>query len=81
MKQLVAKYKVRADWLRAPKASNASWVWKSIERVKDIIKFGVCKLVGFRNSILVWEDPWLPDKSGFIPTPRAQVNNSCLVVS
>ncbi|XP_030939755.1 uncharacterized protein LOC115964624 [Quercus lobata] len=23
-----AKYKVRADWLRAPKASNASWVWK-----------------------------------------------------
>ena len=26
VKQLAAKYKVRADWLRAPKASNASWV-------------------------------------------------------
>ena len=49
--------------------------------MKDIIKLGVCKLVGSRNSILVWEDPWLPDKSGFIPTPRAQVNYSCLVVS
>ena len=81
MKQLVAKYKVRADWLKAPKASNASWVWKSIERVKDIIKLGACKLVGFGNTILVCEDPWLSNKSSFIPTPRSQVNYSCLVVS
>ena len=49
--------------------------------MKDIIKLGVCKLVGFGNTILVWEDPWLPNKSGFIPTPRSQVNNSYLVVS
>ena len=62
VKQLAAKYKVKADWLRAPKASNASWVWKGIERVKNIIKLGVCKLVGSGNSSLVWEDPWLPDK-------------------
>ena len=81
MKQLAAKYKVRADWLRAPKASNVSWVRKSIKRVKDIIKLGACKVVGSGNTILVWEDPWLPDKSGFIPTPRDQVDNSCLVVS
>lgn len=81
VKQLAAKYKVRADWLKAPKASNASWVWKGIERVKNIIKLGLCKLVGSRNSILVWEDPWLPNKSGFIPIPRPQVINSCLVVS
>ena len=27
VKQLAAKYKVRVDWLRAPKATNASWVW------------------------------------------------------
>ena len=64
VKQLAAKYKVRADWLRAPKASNASWVWKSIERVKNIIKLGACKVVGSGNTILVWEDPWLPNKSG-----------------
>ena len=49
--------------------------------MKDIIKLGACKVVGFGNTILVWEDPWLPDKSGLIPTPRAQVDNSCLVVS
>ena len=49
--------------------------------MKDIIKLGVCKLVGSRNSILVWENPWLPNKSGFIPTPRSQVINSFLVVS
>ena len=49
--------------------------------MKDIIKLGACKLVGFGNTILVWEDPWLPDKSGLIPTPRSQVNNSYLVVS
>ena len=49
--------------------------------MKDIIKLGACKLVGSGNTILVWKDPWLPDKSSFIPTPRAQVNNSCLVVS
>ncbi|XP_075636485.1 uncharacterized protein LOC142608673 [Castanea sativa] len=74
----LAKYKVRANWLRAPKAFNASWVWKGIERVKNIIKLGVCKLVGSGNSILVLEDPWLPDKSSFFPTPRSQFSvKSC----
>ena len=50
-------FKLRANWLNSPKASNASWAWRSSENGKDILKQEACKLVGSRESILVWEDP------------------------
>nr|POF00550.1 putative ribonuclease h protein [Quercus suber] len=63
------------------KARLASWKCKSLSwAVAGTLEL----IVGMSNlwdSILVWEDPWIPDKSGFIPSPRDQEDNSCLVVS
>ena len=30
-------FKLRANWLNSPKASNASWAWRSSENGKDIL--------------------------------------------
>ena len=39
-------------------------------------------LVGDGNSIRIWEDPWVPDLQGFIPTPKNGVDlNGILLVS
>jgi hypothetical protein len=78
---LLAKYKVSSNWLRAPPVRNASWTWKSIEGRKNILTKGVYKLVEDGDYILVWEDPWIPDKLDFKPCPSAQGINSSLVVS
>ena len=38
-------------------------------------------LVGDGNSIRIWEDPWVPDLQGFIPTPKNGVDlNGILLV-
>lgn len=50
-------FKIRANWLNSPKPSNASWAWRSSENGKDILKQEACKLVGSRESILVWVAP------------------------
>ena len=73
-------FKLRANWLNSPKASNASWAWRSSENGKDILKQGACKLVDSRESILVWEDPWLPDMLSFMPIPKDLTRSSCLMV-
>ena len=54
MSALRSKYKVRSGWLRRGPISNASLIWKSIERAKELITKGVCFLVGYGKSIDVW---------------------------
>ena len=82
IKVLLAKYKVGKNWLKAPPVKSASWTWRSLERVKHILLNGSCKLVGDGDSILVWDDPWIPDLPSFTPNSRENLGlNQCLVVS
>lgn len=78
---VVVKYKVRSSWLTATQKTRTSWIWKSIEDARTLLQKRACKLVGSGESILVWEDPWLPNEPGFSPCPASQQGDSCLVVS
>ena len=43
---------------------------------------GACKLVGFGDSILVWNEPWIPRLSDFKLVPKASLDIiSCLTIA
>jgi hypothetical protein len=60
MRSLRSKYKVRSNWLRKDPVRNASFIWRAIEKAKNLILKGACFLVGDGKSIDVWLDPWIP---------------------
>ena len=79
---LKAKYKVRHNWLNHCFLGNASPVWKSLYGIKQLISKAACMLVGDDNSIRIWEDPWVPELHGFIPSPKNGVDpNGIILVS
>ena len=76
MQALITKYKVRRNWL------NASWACKSVELARHILLAAACKQVSNGESIVTWEDPWVPDLPNYKPMPLSPENLSkCLVVS
>ena len=60
MKALRSKYKARRGWLRHEPVKNASPIWQSIEKARELIVKGACYLVGDGKSIDIWLDPWVP---------------------
>ena len=70
MQALRRKYKVRRGWIRREPLRNASPIWKSIERARDVITKGACYLVGDGKSIDIWQDLWVLWLKDFEPTPR-----------
>ncbi|XP_050248620.1 uncharacterized protein LOC126695864 [Quercus robur] len=79
---LIAKYRVRRNWLDADPSKKASWTWKSVESARHILMAGACKQVINWESILTWEDPWVPDLPNYKPVPLSPDKlSSCLVVS
>ena len=43
---------------------------------------GTYKLIGSREDILVWEDPWIPDSPSFRPSPRVPTETQqCITVA
>uniref|UniRef100_A0A2N9FKX2 RNase H type-1 domain-containing protein n=1 Tax=Fagus sylvatica TaxID=28930 RepID=A0A2N9FKX2_FAGSY len=82
VKVLRAKYKVGNHWLRDSPASSASFSWRGIERSRNLLAQAACRLVGSGESILVWEQPWIPDLPNFKPQPRVSSGiPQCLVVA
>ncbi len=70
MKILRAKYRVDSKWLFSSSLKFASFSWRGIEGIKSLLARGACKLVGSGDSILVWNDPWIPGLPSFKPCPR-----------
>ena len=79
---LIAKYKVRRNWPNAKPSKKASWAWKSVESTRHILVARACKQIINGESILMWEDPWVPDLPNYKLVPLSPKNQfSCLVVS
>lgn len=67
IKLLKAKYGSVKEWLRGKHIKNASWIWKGLESCREVVKKGVCHMVGHGVSIDVWNDPWIPWLDRFKP--------------
>jgi hypothetical protein len=82
VKVLKAKYHVGSNWLDSPPPKLASFVWRGIEGAKSLLARGACKLVGSGDSILVWNEPWIPGLPDFKHVPKASLDIiPCLTVA
>jgi hypothetical protein len=57
---LKAKYFPQSSILEARPKQGMSYTWRSILKGCELMKEGIIWRVGNRDSIAVWEDPWLP---------------------
>ena len=57
------------NWCECSKFENGQY----------ILEKNSCKIVGKRDNIFVWEDPWIPNISSFVPSPREVLGISYLV--
>ena len=50
--------------------------------MKSLLARSACMLIGNRNTIRIWEDPWIPNLPNFIPSPRERTSpEMALIVS
>ena len=54
---------------RPVKAS--SWAWKALKGVKSLLAKGTSRMVGNGDSILVWDDPWIPSTPSYSLCPQS----------
>lgn len=70
---LKARYFPNTSLLKTRKASNASWLWKSLLEASSVFEDNTRTNIGDGKSINIWSDRWLPDAvSGKISTPKPQ---------
>ena len=55
-----ARFFLDCSIMEAKESSNASFVWRSILRGRDVIKRGAVWRIGNGNSVHIWNDRWLP---------------------
>ena len=70
----------RGNWLTHKTSGSPSFVWTSIEGVKELVAKATCIIVGIGNTIRVREDPWIPDSPHFTPSPRASASLDDIIV-
>lgn len=82
VKILLAKYRLGSNQLRSSSTKKASWIWRSLQRVKSLLSKGTYRLVRNGDSILGQEDTWILDNLNFIHNLYSFAQrNRCLVVS
>lgn len=57
---LKGEYFLSRNFMEARINSNASFTWRSILSVKDLIVKGACKVIGDWHDTSIWSDPWVP---------------------
>jgi hypothetical protein len=72
---LRSKYKVRGDWLHKDPMKNASCIsdGNSIGRIIALTRSfrkGARFIIGDRNSVDCWKDPWVRWLTNFLPKPK-----------
>lgn len=58
-------YPDKDDVLRASVGYNSIYSWRSIQSAINNINKGSCWRAGNGESIMIWEDSWLPHQNGF----------------
>ncbi|KAL3519958.1 hypothetical protein ACH5RR_018107 [Cinchona calisaya] len=53
---------------------KASWIWKNIIYVQDMLKKGACYLVKDGSCIRIWSDPWILSIQDFKPPIQCRDN-------
>lgn len=51
-------------------SKNASFIWKGLASNIDLVRQGSCYKIDSRNTIKIWDDPWIPGKTDFKPEPK-----------
>ncbi|XP_024199277.1 uncharacterized protein LOC112202498 [Rosa chinensis] len=65
-----ARYFPNGDFWSSELSSSPSACWRGIHVAKHILRRGVRWQVGNGQSVRVWEDPWIPRPSTFLPIIR-----------
>ncbi|GMY33808.1 dehydrodolichyl diphosphate synthase 2 [Fagus crenata] len=47
-----------------------------LESARVILFKGACRLVGSKENILVWGEPWIPDLPFFLPIPCENIDTT-----
>lgn len=63
-KFLKSKYFSKSCIFQAKTKPRDSWLWRSWNEAKALIKEGCCWQVGNGSSINIWDDKWLIEKQG-----------------
>ena len=58
-----AKHLLNSDLLSYKRKNNDSPVWKSILKVRDLLKTGICWKIGKGDQISFWFDNWIKNKN------------------
>jgi hypothetical protein len=74
-------YFPHVDFLEAEVGSSPSWIWRSIMDGKEVLKQGLIKRVGTRESIRIWDTNWLPRDGLLWPITCIQEENPPQMVS
>ena len=69
-KVLKGKYFPTKNFFEVGNNPNASFTWKSIISVKNVVKKGVCRVLGNGKNTCIWQDPWVPNLENSVVVRR-----------
>ncbi|XP_021723977.1 uncharacterized protein LOC110691367 [Chenopodium quinoa] len=78
---LKGKYYPSSSFMEAELGNCPSYTWRGIWEARWVVKRGLRWRVGNRDSIRVWDDPWIPHTQSLRVLSSKGLNNSNLVVS
>lgn len=67
VRALTVKYCRGTNFLKARPVQGASWFWKSIMQIQDLVIASFCWGVQSSQELNIWSDPWVSDVEGFCP--------------
>ncbi|KAG2690440.1 hypothetical protein I3760_09G187100 [Carya illinoinensis] len=66
---LAAKYLRNIDFWHATQKQSDSYFWKGILQTRATLRKGICIQINNGTNTNIWDSPWVPTLSNFIPHP------------
>lgn len=77
---LKGRYFRNTNLIDVEKASQPSYVWRSLMAAKPLLKSGLRKSIGSGYNTRVWDEPWIPSNPPRSPTAIAPIQKPNLLV-